>query len=78
MNKYYRHTKSQNVYELVAIASHSETEEEMVVYKSLKDGRVWVRPRIMFSDTVKIGGRLCFRFSAVSEREAEEFRKKHI
>ena len=43
----YRHFKG-NAYELIAIARHSETMEELVVYKSLKDGEVWARPKSMF------------------------------
>ena len=41
----YRHFKG-NVYEIVALAKHTETLEEMVVYKS--DNEIWVRPRSMF------------------------------
>ena len=43
----YRHFKG-NEYELIAVARHSETMEELVVYKSLKDGEVWARPKSMF------------------------------
>lgn len=43
----YRHFKG-NEYELLAIARHSETMEELVIYKSLKDGEVWARPKSMF------------------------------
>ncbi len=43
----YRHFKG-NEYELLAVARHSETMEELVVYKSLKDGEVWARPKSMF------------------------------
>ncbi len=35
-------------YELVCFATHSETQEDLVVYKSLETGKVWVRPREMF------------------------------
>ena len=43
----YRHFKG-NEYEVIAVARHSETMEELVVYKSLKDGEVWARPKAMF------------------------------
>jgi hypothetical protein len=43
----YRHFKG-NEYELIAVARHSETMEELVIYKSLKDGEVWARPKSMF------------------------------
>ena len=43
----YRHFKG-NEYELLAVARHSETMEELVIYKSLKSGEVWARPKSMF------------------------------
>ena len=39
----YKHFKG-GEYEVVGMAKNSETGEEMVVYKSLKDGQVWARP----------------------------------
>ena len=44
---HYRHYKG-NEYEVIAIARHSENNEELVVYKSLKDGSVWARPKAIF------------------------------
>ena len=44
----YRHFKG-GEYELIAVASHSENNEELVIYKSLKDGQVWARPKTMFT-----------------------------
>lgn len=35
-------------YKIVAIGTNTETEEKMVVYQSLKDQRVWIRPYDMF------------------------------
>jgi len=62
----YRHTKSGNLYEVISKeAKHSETLEEMVVYRSLKDGRVWVRPGHLFFGTVKIDGKEVSRFEPV-------------
>lgn len=58
----YRHFKG-NEYEVVAIAKHSETLEEMVVYKDLKnDGKVWVRPVVMWNETVERDGKVFKRF----------------
>lgn len=43
----YRHFKG-NEYEVVAVARHSETMEELVIYKSINDGEIWARPKSMF------------------------------
>ncbi|WP_314341906.1 DUF1653 domain-containing protein [Simonsiella muelleri] len=48
----YRHYKG-NLYEVLEIAKHSETEEELVVYRALYgDYGVWVRPLGMFTETI--------------------------
>lgn len=58
----YRHYKG-NVYEVLAVAKHSETCEELVVYRSKEKGDVWVRPYAMFLETVTINGESVERFS---------------
>ncbi len=48
----YRHYKG-NRYEVLYTARHSETLEEMVVYRALYgDGEVWVRPAGMWNELV--------------------------
>ena len=48
----YRHFKG-NEYELIGIARHSETLEEMVVYRALYgEGGMWVRPLSMWNEQV--------------------------
>ena len=48
----YRHFKG-NEYELIAVASHSETMEPMVVYRALYGERgLWVRTAVMWSEWV--------------------------
>ena len=63
----YRHFKG-NFYELMCIATHSETLEAMVVYRKLYgDGGVWVRPLKMWSETVMHNGTKTERFTYVGE-----------
>ena len=48
----YRHFKG-NLYDLVGIVHHSETMEEMVVYRALYgEGGLWVRPASMWLEQV--------------------------
>lgn len=48
----YRHFKG-GEYELIGVASHSETLEPMVVYRALYgEGGLWVRPADMWNETV--------------------------
>ena len=62
INGTYRHYKG-NLYEVIGVARHSETLEEMVVYRALYgDGGLWVRPLAMFCETVVIDGREIPRF----------------
>lgn len=63
----YRHFKG-NEYEVIAIAKHSETLEEMVVYKALYgDGDIWVRPAKMWDETIERDGKTFKRFEYISE-----------
>lgn len=52
----YRHYKGKE-YELIGIAKHSETLEELVVYKALYGNKqIWVRPREMFFEDIIFEG----------------------
>ena len=63
----YQHFKGK-MYEVIGVARHSETLEELVVYKQLYDsdkfkkGAVWVRPKKMFLEKVEVGGKKVPRF----------------
>jgi len=62
----YRHYKG-NLYEVVDVARHSETEEQLVVYRALYGERgLWVRPLAMFDETVVVDGVEHPRFALVN------------
>lgn len=64
----YRHFKG-NLYEVIAIATHSETLEKMVVYRALYgDGGIWVRPLEMFEETIERNGKKFKRFQPLDEK----------
>lgn len=59
----YRHYKG-NDYQVIGIARHSETEEELVVYRKLYgDGSLWVRPLAMFTEDIVVDGQHIQRFA---------------
>ena len=61
----YRHFKG-NEYEVITIAKHSETGEEMVVYRSVDvPETVWIRPLTMWSEVVVRDGIEYQRFSKI-------------
>ena len=63
----YRHFKG-NEYEVLGIASHSETLEPMVVYRALYgEGGLWVRPVSMWNETVTRDGHTFPRFTYIGE-----------
>lgn len=58
----YRHYKGSN-YQVVGVARHSETEEQLVVYRPLYGEQgLWVRPLAMFEESVLVGGERVPRF----------------
>jgi len=81
LNRRYKHFKG-NVYEVLFIAKHSETLEEMIVYKRMNgerdcatteldteggDGSIWVRPLEMWNQTVIKDGKEVKRFELIGE-----------
>lgn len=65
----YRHYKG-NLYKVLCIAKHSETEDELVVYQALY-GKYehWVRPIMMFNEEIEIEGKCVKRFTYISETD---------
>ena len=63
----YRHFKG-NEYEVIGLARHSETQEEMVVYRTLYgDFGLWVRPARMWNETVERDGKTFRRFTYIGQ-----------
>lgn len=63
----YRHFKGKE-YEVLGVARHSETEEELVVYRALYgDFGLWVRPVGMWNETVERDGKTFRRFTYIGE-----------
>lgn len=63
----YRHFKG-NEYEVLYVAKHSETLEQMVVYRALYGEReVWVRPLNMWNELVEYNGTVQPRFVYTGE-----------
>ena len=63
----YRHFKG-NLYEVVDLVHHSETQEPLVLYRALYgDHGLWVRPLEMFFETIERDGKTMQRFETVSE-----------
>ncbi len=59
IGKIYKHYKG-NVYKVIAFARHSETLEDMVVYSSLDNSKIWVRPKSMWNEVIDNKGTLRF------------------
>ncbi len=71
----YQHSKSGKFYEVIGVARHSETMEELVVYKALynapekniKGGDMFVRPKGMFLENILFEGKPVPRFKFVGK-----------
>jgi hypothetical protein len=67
----YRHFKNEKLYEVIGQAIHSETREEMIIYKALYhceqygSDQIWVRPKAMFLEKVVHNGHTFPRFQKV-------------
>jgi hypothetical protein len=64
---FYKHYKG-NIYEVIGVAKHSETLEEMVVYKATyqpEGQNLWVRPLKLFLETISVDGQSVKRFEKI-------------
>ena len=65
----YRRFKGRE-YEVIGVAKHSETLEEMVVYRQLYgEHGLWVRPASMWEETVERDGKTYKRFTYIGDEE---------
>lgn len=61
----YKHYKGKE-YEVIGIARHSETLEDLVIYKALYgENELWARPLKMFQEEVEVDGKKVLRFKYV-------------
>ena len=61
----YKHYKGKE-YEVIGVAKHSETLEDLVVYRALYNKHeVWVRPLKMFLEDVEVDGKKVLRFEFI-------------
>jgi hypothetical protein len=66
----YRHYKGP-LYQVIDVAIHSETSEQLVVYRPLYgEGKLWVRPLAMFLEQVEHDGQVQPRFAWVDDGTA--------
>ena len=64
----YRHYKG-NLYELLYIGKHSETLEDVVIYKALYGNNdIWVRPLSMWDEEVIVDNKKIKRFTLVERK----------
>lgn len=67
----YKHHKGK-YYEVIGVAKHSETLEDLVVYYCLypnDTSQLWVRPLSMFKETVIVEGKKVPRFKFIEDRK---------
>lgn len=63
----YRHYKGKD-YQVIGMATHSETLEPMVVYRALYgEYGLWVRPASMWNELVEVDGEMVPRFRWVDD-----------
>lgn len=73
-NGKYRHYKNKQLYEVIGTALHSETYEEMIIYRALYECKkyglhqIWVRPATMFFEIIQVGDTKLPRFELIPDQ----------
>jgi len=62
----YRHYKG-GKYIVEGIARHTESGEQLVVYRSLCDFKLWARPKEMFEESLEYQGMMVKRFTFIED-----------
>ena len=69
----WRHYKG-NFYEVLSVAKHTETMEEIVIYRAVKNNiQIWARPLEMFLEQIEFSGMMQPRFKFLGTTSAHEF-----
>lgn len=74
INGIYEHYKTARLYRVIAVAKHTETMEDLVVYESLYENdvsRIWVRPVEMFNEVVTYNNLPVRRFTLKGQLNEE-------
>nr|WP_275755130.1 DUF1653 domain-containing protein [Sulfurimonas sp. SAG-AH-194-C21] len=65
----YEHYKG-NFYDVIDTVTHSETEETLVLYRTMYGEKsLWVRPFLMFNETVEVNGIEVPRFKYIGKAD---------
>ena len=68
LNRIYKHYKG-NLYKVIAIAKHTETLEDLVVYEALYGNNdIWCRPLSMWNEEVIIDEKRIKRFELIMSK----------
>ena len=74
----YQHYKG-NEYLVLDEVTNTETEEILIIYKSLKDEKkIWARPKKMFLENVEVDGIKKPRFEFIREEEIDSWENKYL
>lgn len=66
INGKYKHYKG-NVYLVLCLGKHSETLEDLVIYKDVEKELVWARPINMFLDEIILDNKKINRFEYIGD-----------